>query len=339
MTSFAFILGAVPLVIASGAGRGAAPGAGHRGVLRHDRGDRLRPALHPDLLRRLPRARRPARARRGDGPTLHGSPTLQSRPNEEQRTMTHSPRASPLPRSRSPACAVGPDYVAPDHAAGRGRPVRRRDSPGGRRSRRSPGDWWRLYHDPVLDRLVADALAANTDIRVAVARLARARAVAARGAGRPAAAGRHRRQRALRPRRRGPARARRRPRGLDRRCRARRRLRGRPVRPGQPQRRGGARRCRRGRGRCRRGAGRGRRRDRARLCRRRLGAPSGSRWPSASSSCSTSSLALTQQPARGGPGARGSTSRASPRCATSAQAEVPALAAERDRRRCSASPP
>lgn len=37
-------------------------------------------------------------------------------------------------------------------------------------------DWWRLYRDPVLDRLIADALAANTDIRVAVARLARARA-------------------------------------------------------------------------------------------------------------------------------------------------------------------
>ena len=38
------------------------------------------------------------------------------------------------------------------------------------------GDWWRLYNDPVLDGLIADALAANTDVRVAVARLARARA-------------------------------------------------------------------------------------------------------------------------------------------------------------------
>ena len=37
-------------------------------------------------------------------------------------------------------------------------------------------DWWRLYDDPVLDRLISDALAANTDIRVAVARLDRARA-------------------------------------------------------------------------------------------------------------------------------------------------------------------
>lgn len=38
------------------------------------------------------------------------------------------------------------------------------------------GTWWRLYNDPVLDGLVANALAANTDIRVAVARLAKARA-------------------------------------------------------------------------------------------------------------------------------------------------------------------
>ena len=44
-----------------------------------------------------------------------------------------------------------------------------------------PQDWWRLYDDPVLDGLVADALAANTDIRQSVARIDRARA-ALRGA-------------------------------------------------------------------------------------------------------------------------------------------------------------
>ena len=36
--------------------------------------------------------------------------------------------------------------------------------------------WWRLYQDPVLDQLVADALAANTDLRVAIANLDKARA-------------------------------------------------------------------------------------------------------------------------------------------------------------------
>src|SRR5699024_10984571 len=39
-----------------------------------------------------------------------------------------------------------------------------------------PEDWWRLYDDPRLERLVAEALAANTDLRVAAANLARARA-------------------------------------------------------------------------------------------------------------------------------------------------------------------
>ena len=44
-----------------------------------------------------------------------------------------------------------------------------------------PADWWRLYDDPVLDALVADAAAANTDVRQATARIERARA-ALRGA-------------------------------------------------------------------------------------------------------------------------------------------------------------
>jgi len=39
-----------------------------------------------------------------------------------------------------------------------------------------PADWWRLYRDPVLDRLIADALAANTDLRVAAANIERAHA-------------------------------------------------------------------------------------------------------------------------------------------------------------------
>jgi len=72
------------------------------------------------------------------------------------------------------ACAAGPKYIAPtppQTAAGNfvaanpavtAEPVQ--------------GDWWRLYNDPVLDQLVSDALAANTDIRVAVARIEKARA-------------------------------------------------------------------------------------------------------------------------------------------------------------------
>ncbi len=58
--------------------------------------------------------------------------------------------------------------------------------PGGHARAGQGAIWWRLYNDPVLDQLVTDALAANTDVRVAVARIARARA-ALRGAPRRSA--------------------------------------------------------------------------------------------------------------------------------------------------------
>ena len=73
------------------------------------------------------------------------------------------------------ACAAGPNYVAPIPAPkatassiGAGQP--------GVAATATDDHWWRLYDDPVLDGLVADALKANTDIRVAVARLDAARA-------------------------------------------------------------------------------------------------------------------------------------------------------------------
>ncbi|HWU74026.1 MAG TPA: TolC family protein, partial [Sphingomonas sp.] len=73
------------------------------------------------------------------------------------------------------ACAVGPNYVAPitpPTAAGQfvsaNSPALSNDP--------AASNWWRLYQDPVLDGLIADALKSNTDIRVAVANLERARA-------------------------------------------------------------------------------------------------------------------------------------------------------------------
>lgn len=73
------------------------------------------------------------------------------------------------------ACAVGPDYVAPSPNPTRsgpflsGRDDAFKPSP-------LPADWWRLYNDPTLDKLVEEALAANTDLRQAIARVERARA-------------------------------------------------------------------------------------------------------------------------------------------------------------------
>ena len=53
-----------------------------------------------------------------------------------------------------------------------------------------PPHWWRLYHDPVLDRLVEQALAHNTDLRQALANLEREHAIEDEVAGhaRPSAA-------------------------------------------------------------------------------------------------------------------------------------------------------
>jgi len=74
------------------------------------------------------------------------------------------------------ACAVGPNYSPKPVSASAAAPfVSAQDST--LVSEAQPtGNWWRLYDDPVLDGLVQDALSANTDIRVAVARLAKARA-------------------------------------------------------------------------------------------------------------------------------------------------------------------
>ena len=74
------------------------------------------------------------------------------------------------------ACAVGPNYhpaPTPPVAAGRftaSDTIAVSATP-------LPDKWWQLYDDPALDALVAEALTANTDLRVATANLRRARAI------------------------------------------------------------------------------------------------------------------------------------------------------------------
>ena len=83
--------------------------------------------------------------------------------------------AALLSASALTACTVGPDHIAPAIPPTASAPfvgvqtaAVTSDAPA--------DDWWTLYDDPVLDALVEDALAANTDIRVALARIERARA-------------------------------------------------------------------------------------------------------------------------------------------------------------------
>lgn len=75
------------------------------------------------------------------------------------------------------ACStVGPDYALPKNAA-----INRADLQGDLAGEDSnvvsapvPQDWWRLYNDPRLDELVHQAMASNTNLRVAAANLSRA---------------------------------------------------------------------------------------------------------------------------------------------------------------------
>ena len=73
------------------------------------------------------------------------------------------------------ACAAGPNYVAPLPAPKAAAAFIGAANPAVSTAA-ADDQWWHLYRDPVLDGLVTDALAANTDIRVAVARLDKARA-------------------------------------------------------------------------------------------------------------------------------------------------------------------
>ncbi|MCQ4288926.1 efflux transporter outer membrane subunit [Pseudomonas stutzeri] len=76
------------------------------------------------------------------------------------------------------ACTtVGPDYRIPDDAAIQRAEVQAPfDLVGNAKVEKTelPADWWKLYDDPLLDRLVSEALQSNTDVRLAYQNLLRA---------------------------------------------------------------------------------------------------------------------------------------------------------------------
>lgn len=89
--------------------------------------------------------------------------------------MTRNFIALLLGASALTACAAGPDYRAPATPATAAAPFIGAIGPAVS-AKAAEDRWWTLYGDPLLDSLVADSLTANTDIRVAVARIERARA-------------------------------------------------------------------------------------------------------------------------------------------------------------------
>jgi len=82
------------------------------------------------------------------------------------------------------ACAaVGPDYHQPSEALASQPAAGKPFAEAPAHAAPLPAHWWRLYHDPLLDRLVTQALAHNTDLRQAVANLERERAIETEVAG------------------------------------------------------------------------------------------------------------------------------------------------------------
>jgi NodT family efflux transporter outer membrane factor (OMF) lipoprotein len=72
-------------------------------------------------------------------------------------------------------CALGPDYKPPAPPAGATAPLVS-VTPALETAAEPPDAWWRLYEDPLLDRLVTEAFAANRDLAAAEANLGVSRA-------------------------------------------------------------------------------------------------------------------------------------------------------------------
>src|SRR2546428_13703191 len=69
---------------------------------------------------------------------------------------------------------VGPNYVRPAVE----QPTGFKSQPAGETGPPIAADWWRLYTDPELERLITTAQASNQTVRQAVARVDEARALA-----------------------------------------------------------------------------------------------------------------------------------------------------------------
>lgn len=76
--------------------------------------------------------------------------------------------------------SVGPDFQRPDVPWLRGWPGVANDLPapaaGGRPPAPAPDEWWRVFNDPALDEVVAEAQRANPGVRIAGTRILEARA-------------------------------------------------------------------------------------------------------------------------------------------------------------------
>ena len=104
MTSFAFILGVVPLMIAEGAGAEMRQSLGYGGVLRHARRDVLRADLHAGLLHRDARSSPASASRRSPSRRLRPQRPLRRNNGDQFETSNRNPN----PPSTTPNVASSP---------------------------------------------------------------------------------------------------------------------------------------------------------------------------------------------------------------------------------------
>ena len=167
MTSFAFILGCVPLMLATGSGAAVAQHHGHGRGVWHDHLHGRRPVHHPGLLcvraadrgaRREEDADTSRRPCGGERRSALMKPDIRIRNSEfGLRISSAAPMASVLFLVLVAAlagCAVGPNYKRPavDTPAAYRTAASDTNAPAGTNSFADLG-WWQVFQDPQLDGL------------------------------------------------------------------------------------------------------------------------------------------------------------------------------------------
>ena len=157
MTSLAFILGVLPLALSTGAGAGARRSVG-TGVMGGMLAATFLAIFFVPLFFKLldrPAPRREALDRRHRGGDRAGEAQADEAGAMRRRVpLTAARRCLALARGLRGRARL---------QAARGRAARRLEGSAAQAARNG-GDWWRIYGDPALDRLVDEAFAHNTDL-------------------------------------------------------------------------------------------------------------------------------------------------------------------------------
>ena len=174
MTSLAFIFGVLPLAIATGAGANARHSIG-TGIMGGMIGETTLAMLYVPLFFYLfdtlseRTARKKAAAANADkGPGIGDPAPL---PPGTQREVTEMHRILILfvIILCVAGCMVGPDYKRPDIDAPQSFRYEPRQA-----AETANTQWWKQFNDPVLDQLIAEALANNRNVKIAAANVEQA---------------------------------------------------------------------------------------------------------------------------------------------------------------------